>query len=223
MLPGESDGTAFNGTYSYLGKGGQSYVFVSEDGRSVLKLMRSSKLKLKQSKIEAQEKLLRETLLSYDIANRYFKEETGIIHTHLSPGGSGQIRIKDKLGICHTLDARHYPYIIQEKAMLVKEKIAQSMDEGDVEKARLTIRSLFALLKARSEKGIEDGDPNLIKNFGFCGDRPIQIDPGRFSSPATSLKKLTDSKQDLQNWIDQYYPQLSHDLDQAYQEIYEAL
>lgn len=210
-------------TYRYLGKGGQSYVFVSEDGSSVLKLFRSSRLnnlklfysvfpiKVLQKKIGIQEELLKQTLKSYSIADQYLKNETGLIGVHLdhSTNLNSPLKIVDKLGIAHTLNPNDYPFVIQEKAILVKEKIAQLMEAGKLQEARSAIAHLFAMIEARKEKGIADGDPNLIKNFGFCGDRPIQIDGGRFSLlPLPPNDKFNQSKEELQNWIHQHYPEL---------------
>ncbi len=77
-------------TFRYLGKGGQSYVFVSEDNRYILKLFRSSRLNtlkfflpFRKTKIELLENDLRETLQSYLIAGTYLKEETGLVAIHL--------------------------------------------------------------------------------------------------------------------------------------------
>lgn len=210
-------------SYRYLGKGGQSYIFVSEDDRTILKLFRTSRLNSLRflysfcplqplkSKIRVQEDLIRQTLLSYSIANQYLKDETGLIEVHLDCHSklSTPLKIVDRLGIAHTLDPNQYPFVIQEKATLVKEKIAQLMDAGDISGARYALLNLFTLIEKRKARGIDDADPNVVKNFGFCSDRPIQIDGGRFSFIPTSTNKLNDSKEDLRNWIDQNYPELS--------------
>lgn len=210
-------------TYRYLGKGGQSYIFVSEDDRYVLKLFRSSRLnnlklfytvfptRALQTKIDAQEELMKQTLKSYSIANQYLKDETGLIGIHLGQDSNFDtpLTLVDKLGINHTLNPNDYPFVIQEKAILVKEKIAQLMESGKLLEARLALTHLFALIEARQEMGIADGDPNLMKNFGFCGDRPIQIDGGRFSLlPLPPNDKFNQSKEELQNWIHLHYPEL---------------
>lgn len=191
-------------TFRYLGKGGQSYVFVSEDNRYILKLFRSSRLNtlkfflpFKKTKIELLENNLRETLQSYLIADTYLKEETGLVAVHLNHTPHTPLQIIDKLGIVHTLN--NCPFVIQERAILVKEKIA-----GEPEKAKAVLANLEALIQHRIDLGIYDGDPNLIKNFGFCGDRPIQIDGGRFSlSPLPENSKLESSKKELINWIEE--------------------
>lgn len=206
-------------TFRYLGKGGQSYIFVSEDDRYVLKLFRSSRLNILkllpfENEIARHENLIRQTLQSYSIADRCLKEETGLIGVHLTPKGNlPPLKIIDKLGIAHVLNPSDYPFVIQEKAVLVKERISQLMDSGDLMGAKQTLSSLFTLIEERKAKKIYDGDANVLKNFGFCGDRPIQIDGGRFSVSPCSEEKLQKSSDELLRWINENYPQLGEQLE----------
>ena len=221
-------------TYRYLGKGGQSYVFISEDGCYVLKLLRSSRLNTLQffhqmvplaylkKEIQKQEALIQTTLRSYALALSQLKEETGLVAAHLDVQHSSQssLKIIDKVGIAHIIDPNRYPFVIQKRAVLVKEKVGQLITSQNPQAARQIFKSLFSLLQVRLNKGIEDHDPNLAKNFGFCGDQPIQIDTGRFDRcQAPTLDKIAKSKEDLQHWINLYYPELSQDLHQAYEDF----
>ena len=79
----------------------------------------------------------------------------------------------------------------------------------------------LTLIQKRIDKGIEDKDPNLSKNFGFCQNHPIQIDAGRFSlSEAPSMQKFVASKEDLQHWINAHHPALSEDFHALYEEFF---
>lgn len=220
--------------FHYLAKGGQNYVFLSEDGRFVLKFLRSSRLhtlhffyslfplKFLEEKISLQEKSLEQTLKSYELAYQLLKKETGLLSLHFSRNTPllSPLKIVDKLGIEHTLDPNLYPFILQERAILVKDKIQQLMESNDEEGARRALHSLFALLKTRMAKGMEDRDPNLSKNFGFLGDTPIQIDGGCFSlTSSPSLEKIQESTEDLHHWINRYYPNLSNDFIKAYETL----
>jgi len=207
-------------TYHYLCKGGQSYVFISEDKGTILKLFRSSRLntlKLFQiflphlkNKVDNLEEELRKTLQSYQIAEKHLKEQTGLIAVHLDHTPHSPIKIVDKLGIAHQL--HNCPFVIQKRAVLVQDKIAQLMEGGQEKEAHDALTNLNGLIQHRIALGIDDGDPNLIKNFGFCDDRPIQIDGGRFSSkPLPCNNKLQSSKLELENWLEVHYPQLIGD------------
>lgn len=219
--------------YHYLGKGGQCYIFASDDGRYILKLLRSSKLNTLhllhalfplpslQEKMTVQQELITQTLGSYLLAHDQLQEETGIVGVHLDGHAPLRLALKiiDKGKTTHIIDPNRYPFVIQKRATLVKEKITQLMDD-DPEKARIALRRLFALLHQRIDKGIEDDDPNLSKNFGFCADIPIQIDGGRFSlNTSPSIEKIGNSKEDLQHWINQQYPQLSEDFHHMYEDF----
>ncbi len=206
-------------TFRYLGKGGQSYIFVSEDDRYVLKLFRSSRLNILkllpfEKQIDKQENLIRKTLESYSIADRYLKEETGLIGVHLTQKGKlPPLKIIDKLGIAHPLNPNDYPFVIQEKAVLVKERISQLMNAGNLLGAKQALSNLFSLIEERKAKGIGDADANVTKNFGFCGDRAIQIDGGRFSFSPCLNEKLQKSLDELLRWINENYPQLGEQLE----------
>jgi len=211
--------------FTYLGKGGQSYVFVSQDGQYVLKCFRSSRLQVlqflshlfphfekKKIKLENQ---LKETLASYLLAFEKLPEETGLVAIHLDGKTpiSSSLKIIDKLGICHTMDPNLIPFVIQKRAILVKEKITSDPNQKH-------LAGLFSLLKSRIEKGIEDADPNFAKNFGFVGDHAIQIDGGRFFlSDTLSQKPIAQSKEDFQHWINANFPELSDDFHALYEEF----
>jgi len=210
--------------YTYLGKGGQSYVFVSEDGDYVLKAFRSSRLQILEllsllphfeKKKHHLEQQIKETLKSYALAFEKLSEETGLVAIHLDNHKQihTPLKIIDKLGICHTMDPNLISFVIQKKAVLVKDKIA-----ADADAAKEHLASLFSLLKTRIEKGIEDADPNFAKNFGFVGNRAVQIDGGRFflcESPSKAY--IEKAKVDLQHWINANYPALSEDFHTLYE------
>jgi hypothetical protein len=223
----EFDSSLLSQPFSYLGKGGQSYVFVSQDKKFVLKCFRSSRLKVLRflspisssynQKKQKMEEELKKTLESYALAYAKIPEETGLVAIHLDDHSSisSSLKIIDKLGICHTMDPNLIPFVIQKKALLVKEKIAL-----DPNGAYRYLASLFSLLKTRIEKGIEDGDPNLAKNFGFVGEKAVQIDCGRFFlSQEPSNDRIGKSKEDFQHWINAHFPELSEDLHTLYEEF----
>lgn len=207
--------------YQYLTKGGQAYVFASADGKTVLKFFRGSKRKriellhrvlhtvaLKQ-KLKREKAYLKEAMDSYCIAHMNLAKETGILSTHFKKTKPMWICIVDKLGIEHTIDANLYPFVIQKKAILVKDHIHQLMENQNLSEAKNALRNLLDLVHIRAEKGISDKDPNLTKNFGFIGNQPIQIDAGRFSIGPFLNKQVSCSKEDMQHWINKHHPELS--------------
>lgn len=218
--------------YLYHAKGGQSYVFISEDGQYVLKFLRGSRLntlyflnslfpsKRMETKITQCEEKLDETIKSYQLAFIHLKEETGLVGLHVSSDSlaTKKIKIVDKLKIEHTIRLCKYPFIVQKRALTVQEKIDDLMKKGDHQGAKKAINELISLIRMRREKGISDQDPNLCKNFGFIGTTAVQVDGGRFSKLGCDAEtKLLQSKRDLGHWLKTYYPELAPYLDQTFQ------
>lgn len=209
--------------FTYLEKGGQSYVFVSEDGNYILKMFRGSKLQFgflnPRLKQKAEEDLKR-TLDSYEIAFDALSDETGLVAIHFNDQPDQTIEIIDKLKISHKIEASSVPFIIQRRAVLVKERISQLMEKNDLQGAKEHLQSLFSLIRNRMEKKIEDLDPNLAKNFGFIGNQAIEIDGGRFSKvQIPTLDPIERSKEDLQHWINANYPELSKTFHSLYEDF----
>jgi hypothetical protein len=207
--------------YRYLGKGGQSYVFLSEDGKYVLKLFRGSRLQMSrffskwipslQSRAARQEEELKNALCGYRLAYERAKEETGVLGVHLDrhqPLAAPLILI-DKIGIRHKIDPNSIPFVIQERAEVVAHL---SSEEWSLQH----LQSLRALLVKKRELKIHDGDANLMKNFGFVGGRAVQIDPGRFTEEGTDcMDKIRSSKEELKSHLQ---GELAHELDTMIEE-----
>lgn len=220
--------------FRYVEKGGQSYVFLSEDQQYILKVFRFSKytnvsilsrifpLQYFKEKKQKLIKQLKTTLSSYAIAYSELPEETGILGVHLTGHHHLQtpLRIIDKLGIMHTLSSDNYAFVIQKKAIPVKEQVALFAKQGQRENIISCFSNLFSLLKMRMDKGIEDSDPNLAKNFGFYQEKAVQIDGGRFTKEKNpSLMRICNSQEDLQHWINANYPEYSKDFTEIFEEF----
>jgi hypothetical protein len=218
--------TILNQKFHYLSKGAQCYVFASSDNKYVLKFFRQKLFylspfsyflpsELREKKLQKKKGALEKDFKSYLLAHEELKEETGLIFLHLNKSNTFDhpLTIVDKLGIEHRIDLNQHEFFIQKKASLIPEKIEEEMKKGNIEGAKETIRSLFALIHRRIEKKISDADANLKKNFGYIDGKAIQIDVGRFSktefSKGRALNSLDKRKEDLHYWINQHYPELS--------------
>jgi hypothetical protein len=224
--------------FTYLGKGAQSYVFESEDKKYVLKFFRHSHMRpplwtslglplpRRQKKIDTSWSKLNKDFRSYKIAFEELKEETGLIYLHLNKTDhlKQKVSILDKLGIRHELEIDEMEFLLQRKATLLYPQLKKWIDERDINQAKTGLSSLIELLALRFEKGIYDKDPDLNTNFGFCRNRAIQIDVGRFKKdPAMcdrevchhSLIRITDH---LKQWLDGCCPELSQYLQEQIRE-----
>lgn len=233
------DETLLQRPFTYLCKGGQSYVFLSEDKDYVLKCFRSSKQQnltlltsffplksLKRKKLR-EEIRLKETLKSYALSYEILPKETALLCVHLNDKTkiNTPLKLVDKVGICHTIDPNNISFVIQKKANLVKDHITLMMQTEGNAAAKNALKELILLVQERLHKGIDDKDPNLAKNFGFVDGHPVQIDGGSFfENPRPSLDKVISSKEDIQHWINASFPELSADFDHLFQEyLYECI
>lgn len=222
--------------YYYLAKGAQSYVFVSEDGQTVIKFFRLYHLSppawmtavtmpmplqpLKVRKMIEKGNELQKDFISYKIAYEEMKEETGLIYLHLNKTShlNKRLKIYDKIGIAYELDLDQMEFLVQKRATLVYPAIDGFMKTGQAPVAKEAISALVGLLHLRCEKKIFDKDPDLNTNFGFLGSLPVQIDIGRFrfeerkhtlAETRDEIIRITDN---FRQWLDGKYPDLSEHL-----------
>lgn len=224
--------------FYYMTKGAQSYVFVSEDGKFVLKFLRQPHLailklwhrwplpfrSLIKEKIEKKELEMAKDIQSIQLAFHNLKEETGLVFIHLGASGDQlPIKIMDKLHIEHRLNAGAVAFIVQKKAVTAKQQFQKWFQHHQVEEARDGLKQLFSLIKSRRSKQIVDLDPNLIKNFGFVEGKAIQIDTGRFFKDETlkfrETTALNRSKEDLIHLLNQHSLELSSTLEIEYEQL----
>ena len=201
--------------YHFLGKGAQSFVFASEDGKWVIKFFRHHHLK-KNSK-------LAKDFGSYKLAYEKLQSETGLLYLHLNKTNSLKqtLDLVDKIGIHHPINLDQYEFLVQKRATLVYPALEEWINEGKLEEAKQALTALVHLLAARSNKGIYDKDPDLNTNFGFIGTTPIQFDIGRFklreiSADRNELVRITDN---LHQWLMQREPRLDEHLKEELKKV----
>lgn len=216
-----------NQPFTYLGKGAQCYVFESEDKNYVVKFFRAAESEplrilsflpfnfLKEKVAAKQEKRMRD-FASYELAYTNLKEETGLIFLHLDTSSDLQkaILLVDKLNIKHKIASDRYAFALQKRADLVKTAVKGWMEKGEEKRAAGALASLVQLLSLRAKKGIYDADPNLSKNFGFVGERPIQIDCGGFSKTESRLPLHFVKGGELSYWLKDNYTALSSEFEE---------
>jgi len=189
--------------FYYLGKGGQCFAFLSEDGQFVLKVFKQHHLRLPSfikaltpsSIVEFFQRKEKQFLTSCLIASGDFSEGTSVVSgqiMHHLPGIPSHILLSDPLHIIHKVPSSNLPFILQKRAILVDAYLEKLMQQGRLEEAKQAIDHLIALVKKRCEKGIFDNDPVLNRNFGFIDGRAVEIDVGSYSyDPRLKLPDYT--------------------------------
>lgn len=223
---------ALNQPFYYFNAGSQSYVFLSEDGKTVLKFFKFQHMRIpywidllplpknlakkKALKKKLKHQTLTKTLNSYKIAYEKMREETGLLFVHLAPSThlNQSVTIYDKIGKKHLIDLDRVEFVLQQKGNLVYETIDRWIAANEIKKAKDGLEKLLQLALIRCQKGILDRDPDFSTNFGFIGDKPIQLDAGRFSLDQKEKNHSVYSEEmfritrELQKWIEKNHPDL---------------
>lgn len=225
--------------FTYLGRGFQAFVFESEDKQYVLKLFTNAyqrrlfwiglcpPLKWKTEKQEVWREKLLKGFHSYQLAFDEFQEESGLLYIHLnSTSHLNKITIVDKLHIAHELDANALGFLIQKKATLVYPYLSELIAKGEEQEAKKAIHSLVNFFVERAKKGIGDSDPLIRTNFGFIGEKPMQVDVGPlYKDPQLKenyplvIPRITLS---LKHWLETHSPELAHHLNQELEVLCET-
>ncbi|MDE3055997.1 MAG: hypothetical protein KGI80_04840 [Verrucomicrobiota bacterium] len=197
LLSKETLKAIFSQPFSFLGKGAQSYVFESKDGDYVLKLFRfDSRRRRFWNRHEEgwQEKtalsLFRSALLGWDHA----REETALLflHLNLTSGELPGVTLKTPLGGTVELSLDNYRFALQRKAVSLKKALEDSLCNGTLEEK---MEAFSQLLEERTRKGIGNSDPSLWRNFGFIGEKAVEIDFGNYiERPDFSSEKAREKE-----------------------------
>lgn len=222
--------TILKHSFSYLGKGKQSFAFVSDDGQYVLKLFRHDRISrhfwldnwpcpaflqnYRKEKLEKRELRLHRNLGGYKLAFDVLKEESGLLFVHLNQTENllPQVVLYDKIGIRHLLNLDQMTFVLQKRANLLYPTIDKLLKEGQIEKARSLVRKIGKLLLLRCQKGVVDEDPGIHKNLGILGEEPIFIDLGSFekysdiSNAPTYRENLLFATEKFKLWLQEKHP-----------------
>jgi hypothetical protein len=230
--------SALDKSYSYFGKGGQCFVFFSEDGNYALKFFKQKVYtpplwfkylpipfileRYKARKRWQREDKLNRDFTSYKIAYEELQEQTGVLFIHLNGSTTlnKTLTIRDKLGICHSLNLDAFDFVLQRRGQLATTRIETLMNENKTEDAKTAISRMLQFIVLRCQKGFHDRDPNIKTNCGFIDGLPIKIDVGRFvkneemKRPEIYTRELVRIAAPFRQWLFERYPELSSHLDQ---------
>lgn len=172
--------------FLFLGKGAQCYAFASGDNQYVLKLFRFDRLSSWEIATGKDRTKYPEKVHSFftacKIGYTLAKEETGLVHLHLNQTDKSLPVLKAKLpnGRILRLPLDRYRFAIQKKAEPLQEILIHAKRMG---KLKEKIDAIEVLVANRAAKGITNYDSNLWRNFGFLGERAIEIDFGNYAMP----------------------------------------
>lgn len=214
--------------FRYLGKGCQSYVFLSADKQYVIKFLKLQRFR-PQFYLEAlsflppvQERLKKKTaekrvklnalIDSWKIAYSDLKKESGLVYLHLNHGDRFEkpITITDKMGLNHTVHPDEVIFLIQRKA----DMLCPEIEKRDITSSKILINNLISTLLDEYSRGFGDNDHALMQNTGVIGDSPVHIDVGQFSAearfkePSVYKHELFSKTYKFRIWLSKRYPEL---------------
>ncbi len=211
--------------FSYLGEGGQSYAFVSADGKYVLKFFkfhrfRPSKLFSSLPNIPPfdyyierhaarRENKLQKAFTGYQLAFKLHNQESGLLYAQLNPLSNPlYARILTPQGNIEKINLQHSPFVIQKKGEMLSDSMKQQLDSGNVEGCKNLIDKLFTLYRVEHAKGLLDQDRGLMHNIGVSYDQQLfHLDVGKFTytenikTPEDSIQELQQLAFKLDKWI----------------------
>ncbi len=217
-----------NQSFYYLASGVQSYVFIGEDGETILKLFKHHHFgpsidllkktlpkKLADSIIKKREGRMKNIFDSALIAYVELQEKTGVFYLHLGKTDQllNSISLHDKLGISHQIDLDHTEFLLQRRAETVYEKLHHLFEKTKVDEAISSMKELLQLIETRSRQGIKNKDGNILENCGFYHGSPLEIDIGSFihrnkssHNPDPHKKAVVRATLQLLNFVKKNYP-----------------
>jgi hypothetical protein len=183
----------FQGAFTYLAHGAQSFVFASEDGRWTLKLFRHDRWMhpwrqfirnewLKKSKRLPYDQKIDRLFCSAKLAFEKAPDLTGLVYIHLHPTQEKlpSVILQDSLRRTYRLDLSNVSFAIQHRARPLPEVFLEAIQEGDREKFKRLTHSFVNLLKVRALRGIRNTDTKVYPNFGFWKEHAIEWDFGNY-------------------------------------------
>lgn len=202
--------------FTFVGGGMQSFVFLSEDKKSVIKFFKHRFSLLKKGRFRTHTPFLDSIFESYHIAHQQFPKETGVYYAHLNRtvGRHPPITLIDKMGITHRFDLGGTEFVLQKRADLICPTLCKQMEAKDIDGAMETISSLVSTLKSIYSHGIMNMDRAFRRNVGMTEGRAILIDAGSLCAdpmvldPQEARRDIIEKGINLEKWLMKHYPQL---------------
>jgi hypothetical protein len=198
----------FDQKFKFLAVGSQSYAFVSQDEKYVIKffIMKHQIPRISDlwhpEKVEYRKENLFSIFKAHKLAFDELKQDTGLIYIHLNKTQDlqTQLQVVDRFGRTHRIDLDRTEFIIQEKAELIFTHLKKLLDKGDKAEVEKCIQATLAIVKRRMDRGISDHDKAVKHNYGFIGDRAIHLDIGRIEK-VYKPKEYNRIRERINKWL----------------------
>ncbi|CAM0116938.1 hypothetical protein [Rhabdochlamydiaceae symbiont of Dictyostelium giganteum] len=195
--------------FHYLNAGTRSYVFESEDKKYVIKFFISRRHPVGLKNIfhyEKKEKRWQKVMKmcnAYALAYQEMKEDTGLIYLHLNQTShlNKTIKLVDKLHRVHFVDLDHTEFVIQERVETLLDRMRRLQKNHDIEGINYSLSQIMKLMEKRYQKGLRDQEKLSPSNFGFIGQRAVQIGLGGLQKGQNDQDVL-EMRAKIDEWFD---------------------
>lgn len=189
--------------FSFLQRGSQAYVFVSEDQKYVLKIFSkplkeyrfqryTGKGKPHLSKANRRMRI-NVALQGYHLAQKLPPKASGLVYTHLNPTENSlpAVQIRDAFYRSYNLPLDQYRFVLQKKCFPLASTLQKLARENRAQEIQHLIQSYQKTIARRASLSIRNSDTEFKKNFGVLDGEVVEFDVGEyfFDSSLESLEK----------------------------------
>jgi len=216
--------------FFYIGKGAQSYAFVTRDGQYVLKFFKFKHLKpnwlvqclpnisflgeYKKKKRERKQRLIQSVFNGYKLAYDNLQERTALVYIHLNPSSHliKRATLFDKIGRKHCIDLSKVVFVVQKYAITTRQALTHALDTKNFPLAASRLKKIIDLYQLEYGKGIFDRDHGLMHNTGFVEERAVHFDVGKLScDPKIKNKEWAQAdlallQKRFEEWVLRHFP-----------------
>ncbi len=200
--------------FRYLNRGAQSFVFISADRQFILKLFLFDANPSLVSRSQENRHASR-ILNSTSLACRYVPQETALVYAHLNltSGLLPVVRLKGPAWHHSELNMDSCRFVLQKRATLMDEALKEAYLSNNRAQFLDLIDGFFTMLHRRASFGILNNDSTLFDNFGFIGNRAVEIDFGNYivcpreDLAQRSLEERVRYGEQLLCWVKRFSPE----------------
>lgn len=216
-------------TFTFLGFGGESLVFLSQDKNYVLKVFKKHRIHpafyLKPlSFIPQVNDFLKMREIRYmrfwtslKVQAEDLKNEAGLLCVHMPDGEMGlKTNLIDAIGCAHPISLDGVTFVLQKKASLFRETY---LKETSIQKREEMLLALVNLYKDLTNKGYKIWDNSISRNVGLLDGKAFLIDAGSVAK-LPQEESIKQSFKHLKIWVDKYDPERKAFIKKLQEDLY---
>jgi hypothetical protein len=219
-----------------------AYLFLSEDGKYVLKFFKMRKFtpkywlnyipipwldKKRLSKVVDRERARHESLGKLKAVFEKFRSQTGLVFLHLFKTDylKTKVTLIDQNGKKKRVSLDDVPFILRRRAIPIKEFIENSIAKGEQRSAIASLCSILDFVKRGCKLGFSGYSDQIERDYGFLDGRLIYLGLSHLSRDASykaarsTLREVFRISCALDTWLQSHYPLLAQGVQDEMQDL----